>query len=91
MAELLAIIGTSLWMMRTSMNYQRKMSEKFIEHLQHSLAARQEENRRNCALLKQLTGAIRRNSRMISKLKEDLYVAFGEREHGEAKVPNNGI
>lgn len=70
MMEMLAIIGTSLWMMRTSMIHQRRISEKFIEHLQQSLAARLDENRRNRELIGKLVGAVRRNSRLLAGLKE---------------------
>lgn len=72
MAEMLAIIGTSLWMMRTSMIHQRRISEQFIEHLQRALATQHAESRQSRALIRQLIGAVRRNSAQISRLKEKL-------------------
>lgn len=86
MTEMFAIIGTSLWMMRTSMIHQRRMSEKFIEHLQKALEAQQAEGRQSRSLLRQLTAAVRRNSAQIAQLKEKLNGIDSNNSHHQKEM-----
>lgn len=81
-------LGTSAWMMRTSMTHQRSMAERFIRHLENLLERQQEEYRLHRSAIKDLTGALRRNTRLLETvIKEQNGTERNERA-SEAKVSN---
>ncbi|MCH8274215.1 MAG: hypothetical protein IH851_05445 [Armatimonadetes bacterium] len=74
LTEALALVGTfvaaSVWMMRYSMQQQRAIAERFIQHLESSLKRQEDYNRLHRSAVRQLTGAVRRNSQLIRRLVE---------------------
>ncbi len=71
-SHLLAMAGTfvavSVWMMRYAMQQQRQIAERFIHHLERLLERQQEDNRLNRSAVRELAGAVRRNSQLVSHL-----------------------
>jgi hypothetical protein len=70
-------VAVSVWMMRYAMQQQRQIAERFIQHLERLLERQQEDNRLNRSAVRELAGAVRRNSQLVSHL---LKVWRGERE-----------
>lgn len=73
--EVLTIVGTfvaaSIWMMRTSVQHQRNLTDRFIRHLEKLVSANEEESKVHRAVLKKLVGAVRRNSQLILKMQKE--------------------
>jgi hypothetical protein len=70
--ETLTLVGTfltaSFWMMRSAMNQQRIITERFIQHLERMIEDQKVENQANRASIRQLVGAVRRNSSIVERL-----------------------
>lgn len=92
MTETLSIVGafvaTAAWMMRTAMRHQNDIAGRFILHLEQAIREQQMENRLFRTALRELTGAVRRNTKVIEHLTRSKEKDESERNsgHGETKV-----
>ncbi len=72
MTETLSIVGafvaTAAWMMRTAMRHQNDIAGRFIRHLEQAIRDQQTENRLFRTAIRELTGAVRKNTKMIQQL-----------------------
>jgi hypothetical protein len=68
----LALAGTflsaSIWWVRASLAQQNRITDRFISSLEKLIAEKKEEARLNRVALARLTGAVRRNSAIVSQL-----------------------
>ena len=68
----LALAGTflsaSIWWVRASLAQQNRITDRFISSLEKLIAEKKEEARLNRVALSRLTGAVRRNSAIVSQL-----------------------
>ena len=83
-------LATSAWMMRYSMTHQRSMSERFIRHLENLLQTQQEEYRLHRSAIRDLTSAVRRNTRLLEAVMKEQNGTERNERASEAKVSNRG-
>lgn len=57
--------------MRFATSQQKAITDRFIHHLEQLIEKQQGEQRLNRAVIRQLTGAVRRNSQIAQKLLEN--------------------
>jgi hypothetical protein len=71
----LALAGTflsaSIWWVRASLAQQNRITDRFISSLEKLIAEKKEEARLNRVALSRLTGAVRRNSAIVSSLRPE--------------------
>lgn len=60
-----------MWLMRFATSQQKAITDRFIHHLEQLIEKQQGEQRLNRAVIRQLTGAVRRNSQIAQKLLEN--------------------
>jgi len=60
-------LSASIWWVRASLAQQNKITDRFISSLEMLLAEKREEARLNRIALARLTGAVRRNSSLITR------------------------
>lgn len=90
--EVLTIVGTfvaaSIWMMRTSIQHQRTMTDRFIRHLEKLVSSNEEESKWHRAVLTKLVGAVRRNSQLLMKIQMEIKdESDRDTSNGETKMP----
>lgn len=70
--EILTLVGTfmtaSVWMMRSAVQQQKLITDRFIKHLETMLENQEAENRLTRSSIAGLAGAVRKNSQVIKKL-----------------------
>ena len=62
-----AFISSAFWVMRIALQQQRAITDRFIEHLEHTLEQQQCENKLHSEALGKLTGAVERQSKLIGR------------------------
>ena len=67
-----SFLSASIWWVRASIAQQNKITDRFISSLERLLAEKREEARLNRIALHRLTGAVRRNSALISRVSSGL-------------------
>jgi hypothetical protein len=89
---LATFLGASVWLMRFATSQQKAITDRFIHHLEQLIEKQQEEQRLNRAAIRQLTGAVRRNSQLAKKLLErkTSHVPEHHESYGEVKMSDNG-
>ncbi|GIV02703.1 MAG: hypothetical protein D6724_05085 [Armatimonadetes bacterium] len=74
MTEILSLVGafiaTAAWMMRTAMRNQNEIADRFIRHLEGAVQDQQRQNRLFRTVLRELTGAVRKNTKAVLQLLE---------------------
>jgi hypothetical protein len=65
-----AFIATATWMMRTAMRSQSEIADRFIRHLEGAVREQQLQNRLFRTVLRELTGAVRKNTKAVMQLLE---------------------
>jgi cbb3-type cytochrome oxidase subunit 3 len=63
-----AFVATAAWMMRTAMRHQNDIAGRFIHHLEQAIRDQHTENRLFRTAIRELTGAVRKNTQMIQRL-----------------------
>ena len=62
-----AFISSAFWVMRIALQQQRAITDRFIEHLEHTLEQQRCENKLHREALGKLTGAVDKQSKIIAK------------------------